>query len=51
MVGVHKKSHDKKVTDKDIIKKCFCENEYEIKSIVKKIQNIYLGGHNNGSML
>lgn len=46
-----KKSHDKKVTDKDIIKKCFCENEYEIKSIVKKIQNIYLGGHNNGSML
>lgn len=44
-------SHDKRVMDKDIIEKCFYENEYEIKSIVKKIQNLYLGGHDNGSKL
>lgn len=41
----------KRVEDKDIIERRFCEAEYEIKSIVKKIQNIYLGGHDNGSKL
>lgn len=46
-----RESHDKRVMDRDIIEKCFRENEYEIKSIVKKIQNLYLGEHDNGSKL